>query len=203
MFITYYAFRLKSLHKFTTLESNYQIKIIFLKTRLARNRMNKLKLCIGFGQQTFFDQVKFVKREDKLTVNTHVKPIFYGQNESIIQLHLQWYNQKQIKRVLSCFLLGNLSIYLQFSNLKSERDRIKYSWQITCDDQIMLTHIAEASFITVSIYCMRAHLFHYRKLVYKTDRLNCMKSNKTLFVSLNLVKQPLSHFHHNSKHITS
>lgn len=90
----------------------------------------------------------------------------------------------------SLFALGNLSIYLQFSNVKRERDGIKHSWQITRDDQIMFTHIAEASFITVSIYCKRAHLFHYRKFVYKTDRSNCVESNKNVFIlSLNMAKQ--------------
>jgi hypothetical protein len=133
------------------------------------------------------------KREQINCKHTRQTDVLWSRMNQLFNFYLQWYNQKQIKQVisLSLFVLGNLSIYLQFSNVKRERDGIKHSWQITCDDQIMLTHIAEASFITVSIYCMRAHLFHYRKFVYKTDRLNCIKRNKNdFFVSLNMAKQP-------------
>lgn len=77
----------------------------------------------------------------------------------------EWYNQKQIK-----WVLGNLFSFE--SGRWSEKTRIKHSWQITCDDQTMLTHSQQKQSYKAFHYS-----FHIR---------NCTSSALTYFITGNL-----------------
>lgn len=112
--------------------------------------------------------------------------------------------------------LNELSVIYLYGNLVGwrARERIKHSWQITYDDQIMLTHEQQKAsllkqFITVSIYCMPSHqhcsLISLPEIcIQNADHLKWIKSNKNVCSSVYMVKQAeVSTHHRNSRHIAS
>lgn len=128
------------LHKFTTLRLLRTLKRLHLSIRAARK------------QSAPKTERKFVKRN--LTVN-------------------------QLRDSVHTIVTENDTIKYKLNDGSREfrspgeaSERIKHSWQITCDDQIMLTYRqAKQEAFHHSLHILlgpRAHLFHYRKFVYKT-----------------------------------
>lgn len=143
-------------HKFRC--RNIYIKGLRINFNLERENLNSmadnrvelnLSTEVNCNQQTFYDE------------NKSIQPRTSAQSESRMN--------DTIKSKLN--ELSVIYIFLLLVLGPEMSERIKHSWQITCDHQTMLTHRSAktARFITDfhKLRSGRAHLCHCRKFVYK------------------------------------